>query len=247
MQANPSKFQFIIFDKDNTQLSLKIDDNNTIDALKSVKLLGVQIDTSLMFNEHIDLLCKKAGRQINALSRVSQTLDTDTKLNLFQTFIMCHFNYCPLVWHFCSISDRKKMEKVQHRALKFIYNDFVSSYSVLRNKANKPLLYVNRMRQIMLEIYKNINGISPKYLQGFVTLKENRYCLRNSKNLEIPKFKSIKYGKNSFGYQSAKVWNTLDNDIKDVLCLNDFRRVIQSWYGPECRCSYCDQCVLSNV
>ena len=42
LQANPSKFQFIIFDKHNTQLSLKIDENYTIDAVESVKLLGCQ-------------------------------------------------------------------------------------------------------------------------------------------------------------------------------------------------------------
>ena len=41
----------------------------TLLNVSNVKLLGVNIDVELNFNHHIALLCKKAGRQINALSR----------------------------------------------------------------------------------------------------------------------------------------------------------------------------------
>ena len=41
-------------------------------------MLGVNIDVELNFNHHIALLCNKAGRQINALSRLSNVLNVDT-------------------------------------------------------------------------------------------------------------------------------------------------------------------------
>jgi hypothetical protein len=44
---------------------------------------------------------------------------------------MSNFNYCPVVWHFCGESNTKKMEKIQERALSFIYGDFNSDYDTL--------------------------------------------------------------------------------------------------------------------
>ncbi len=41
---------------------------------------------------------------------------------------MCHFNFCPLVWHFCSKLDTDKLERLQMRALRFVYTDYESDY-----------------------------------------------------------------------------------------------------------------------
>ncbi len=38
-------------------------------------LLGVQIDFQLKFDEHVSVLCSKASRQINVLTKLSKTLD----------------------------------------------------------------------------------------------------------------------------------------------------------------------------
>jgi hypothetical protein len=67
------------------------------------------------------------------------------KLTIYYSFIMSNFNYCPLVWHFCgetntpysfilsnlnycsitwhfcSEKNTLKMEKIQERALRFVY------------------------------------------------------------------------------------------------------------------------------
>ena len=33
--------------------------------------------------------------------------------------------YCCIIWHFCSISDTNKIEKMQLKALRHIYNAFL--------------------------------------------------------------------------------------------------------------------------
>ena len=47
-----------------------------------VKLLGIFIDNKLNFHKHIFTICSRASRQINALSRVSKFLSTDSNLKL---------------------------------------------------------------------------------------------------------------------------------------------------------------------
>ena len=120
--------------------------NVTIQSVSNVILLGVNIDVELNFNHHIALLCNKAGRQINALSRISNVLNVVTKILILQSFILSHFMYCCIIRHFCSISDTKKIEKMQLKALRHIYKDYTSSYEMLRKKCNRPMLLNERQR-----------------------------------------------------------------------------------------------------
>ena len=69
MIANPDKFQAIIMNKrreNQITLNLKIY-NNEIETPKSVKLLGIEIDNQLSFNQHISKLHSKAAMQLNAI------------------------------------------------------------------------------------------------------------------------------------------------------------------------------------
>ena len=51
----------------------------------------------------------------------------------------------------------RKVEKIQYKALKFVYNDFTSSYADLRKLARRPLMYTERQRCILVEVYKCLN------------------------------------------------------------------------------------------
>jgi hypothetical protein len=43
-----------------------------------------------------------------------------------------------LAWHFCTDKNSKKFEKMQERALRFVYEDYNSSYEELQQKAKVP-------------------------------------------------------------------------------------------------------------
>ena len=53
MQANPEKFQLIIFDKERKPRTLQLNHDVTIQSVSNVKLLGVNIDVELNFNHQI--------------------------------------------------------------------------------------------------------------------------------------------------------------------------------------------------
>ena len=218
-----------------------------IPAESSVKLLGVHIDYSLCFNEHISETCKKAGRKLNVLRRLSNVFGEEEKLKMFQAFIVSHFNLCPLVWHCCSTTNAKKIETLQERALRFVYNDFVSSYSDLRAKANRPLMYVQRLRYMMTEVYKIINKEGPTYLHGLFSIKETCYNTRDLYILEQPKDNTVKYGFNSITYQGARLWNFLDDKIKQCNNIQDFKYLITKWQGPNCNCANCIVCNMRYI
>ena len=248
LQANPDKFQLITFDRhhDSEVMEMTVG-TSTIKAQSCVKLLGVNIDNDLCFDTHVSLLCQKAGYKLHALSRLSQQLDFNGKLVLFNSFILSHFMYCPLIWHFCSHGHMRRIEKVQKRALRCITNEYKCTYKELLHKCDIPLMYIQRMRSMMVEVFKVLNNVGPIYLKDMFNVKETNYAMRTRFLLLQPHFNTTKYGFNSICYQGAKTWNILTNDIKSASSLNVFKSLLKNWQGAICFCSSCDVCKLYMV
>ena len=83
--------------------------NVTINPSRSVKLLGIEIDSKLNVDTHVHAVCQKAARQINALKRLSKFLNLDSRMAIFRSFITSNFGYCSLVWHACSPKNTQKL------------------------------------------------------------------------------------------------------------------------------------------
>ena len=92
---------------------------------------------------------------------------------------MSNFNYCPLVWHFCGETNtKKKLEKIQERALRFIYNEYTYIYEDLFCKSKLSSLKVRRLRTFALEVFKIVNTNCPVYLFDLIDIKNTAYSFR---------------------------------------------------------------------
>ena len=240
MQANPEKFQAIAVGKKSFEKSpvFNIGSAN-ISCDEVVKLLGVDIDFQLNFDYHIKNICKKAVQQLNILKRIGKNLSKLNRLTIFHTFILSNFNFCPLSWHFCFVSNTKKIEKIQERALRFVYFDYVTSYENLLIKAKIPSLHVRRTRTMAIETFKIINNLAPIVLSDLLKKKENRYNFRYINLLQIPHVNTTRYGKNSFRYAAPALWNSLPEKFRNCTTFNQFKNLISFWNGKDCTCLAC--------
>ena len=78
---------------------------------------------------------------------------------------------------FSGTKSLNKVESLQKRALRFLYEDHVSSYEELLQKAGKETMKVNeimRLRSLCIEIYKLINNINPTYMNEIFKAKKNK-------------------------------------------------------------------------
>ncbi len=85
--------------------------------------MKIAIDQKLKFDKYIDNLCKNAARQFNIMCRFKDIFDLNEREIIYITFILAHFNYCTVVWHFSAKASTKKIELIQERALRFLLND----------------------------------------------------------------------------------------------------------------------------
>ena len=66
-----------------------------------------------------------------------------------------------------------KIESIQKRALRLLYNDYTSTYDSLLAKTNKPLMELKSDQTPTLEIFKTLDVLNSTY-------KQNLFYLRSS-------------------------------------------------------------------
>ena len=122
MIANPSKHQGMILGKTDHQFNFSVND--------SVELFGVTIDKDLTFKQHVSSISKKVNNQFSIMTMFGKLMSTETMLRLYKAFILPHFHYCSMVWHFSSEQDSDKLDLLNKR-IRFIFKD--SEYNNLLN------------------------------------------------------------------------------------------------------------------
>ena len=126
--VNPEKHQAMVLGA-NSNYEFSFPVKNSID------LFGVTIDKDLSFNRHISQICEKVNKQFSVLKRFKNIITSNVMLRLYKAFILPHFQYCSLIWHFSGTRNCDKLESLNKRILRFIFNDSLSSSDELLTKA----------------------------------------------------------------------------------------------------------------
>ena len=115
----------------------------------------------------------------NALNRLKNTLPLRTKESLYCAFILLYFDYCNQVWHHCRKRNTAKIEKVNEKALRYIFNDKSASYQDLLERIRLPSLETRRIQDMLLTINNTISDKAPPAIRDLITLhvRSSKYNL----------------------------------------------------------------------
>ena len=134
-----------------------------------------------------------------------EILKPQTRKLVFNSFILSNFNYCPLVWLTCNVTNTRKMEKIQERGLRIIYNDYVSSYKELLLSSGEYLLYVSRLKRLAVFVFKSINNLGPGIVNDMLIKKNIPYNLCDNSRAQLPKPSRSKNDINSISYKGSSL------------------------------------------
>ena len=221
----------------------------------SAKLLGIIIDSALTFDDHVKMLCKKASQKLTAVSRMSNFMTKNKRRLLIRTFFESQFNYCPLIWMFCSRSLNHRINKLHERALRIAHNDYSSSFTELLVKDNSVTIHHRNLRTLAIEMYKISNNISPAFMSDLMTqicipystrsttkiVKDENGCTKCSEksNFKIPETRSVSYGLESFRYLGPKIWMLVPDEMKEISSLKIFKKQVKQLSFENCPCKLC--------
>ena len=185
MNVNPDKFQAIVLDKrksSNAEVKFIIG-SKQIQAVPSADILGITIDDKLNFNLHIDKTCLKSANQLNELVRLKSFLANEERKVLINTFVLSNFNYCPLVRMLTNAKSVHKIESIQKSALRFMLNDYESSYEDLLKKSGNPSMKLRRTGSLCIEIYKIITNLNPEFMKNLLKVRKTNRAQREQYKL----------------------------------------------------------------
>ena len=147
-------------------------------------------------------------------------------------FFKAQFNDCPVIWMFHSCSLNDKINRLQERCLRIIYNDKRSSFEELLAKDNSVSVHPNNIHALAINMYKVANGISPG-------IANDVFNLRHTIQFLVGVIHSVFNGSESASYLGRKIWEQIHTEIKKKDSFVGSKKEIRKWKPPNCPCRIC--------
>ena len=140
---------------------------NKLPYQKACKYLGLHLDGSLKFREHIDYVTKKLNKFCGLIHRVRHMYPRKCLLMFYNSFAKSIICYGLIVYGSAAKTNLKKIENAQRRILRAIF--FKKKFDSLRDILldNKIFtVYELYTLEIVKELFKQLRNVSPvQYLE----------------------------------------------------------------------------------
>ena len=111
---------------DETDISLN---GQSIKHTDTFMYLGVVLDDTLSFNDHVDYVRMRVSKILGMFSRIRPSLTLEAANRLYKAMVLPVLDYCDAVWHECGQGNSDKIERLQRRAARIVYFKAASKLS----------------------------------------------------------------------------------------------------------------------
>ena len=221
MKFNGTKFQLMRFGenddlKDNT-LYFTEEMKEVIERFEIVKDLGVIMNESANFTNHLEHAVKKARQKMGWIMRTFHTRNTWFMKHMFKTLVVPHLDYCSQLWMPIDASGIQSLEKVQY--------DFFKRIPELREKSywdaleHMKMVSIQRRMERYRIIYswKILENLAPNC--GISEIDESHLSRQGRRlDISVPKgsAKVNKMKEQCFQINGAKLFNCLPPTIRNL-------------------------------
>jgi len=188
--------------------------NCKLEVKDKLEILGVTIDSKLLWSKHISNIAKKAGQRLGALRKVANKLNVEGRATVYKAQVRSIMEYASLCWINASPTILSQLDNIQRKALKIIGVDEISAST---NMAI-PSLHHRRLVAASTVLYKMQTNHSPTDLQAMLPPPYDRR--RDTRcNTSIPTHAlTMPYAKTctldrSFIHTAVRVWNSLPDAV----------------------------------
>ena len=144
---------------------------------------------------------------------------------------------------FCNRSLSNKIDRLHERSLRIVYSGKTSDFSELLEKDCSVSIHDQNIRQLAIEMFKVSKSLCPEIVKELFQLRYDiPYNLRQRSKFHIPPVRKVFSGTESIKYLSPKIWELIQDEIKELESLWKFKRAIRLWKPTSCPCRLCKQC-----
>ena len=135
-----------------------------LQVVKEHHYLGVLLNDELSWAPHINSICNKANRLLGFLYRNLRHCPPHLKERAYKQIVLPSIEYCSAIWDPHQQSLIHKLEMIQHRAARFVFNkpwrrNHRDSITDMLSSLNWPSLEKRRRHLRLILLFKFINRI----------------------------------------------------------------------------------------
>lgn len=234
LSINPAKSNVMLFGRksarDICKNEIQVVVNEEILPISDIsKNLGVLMDTSLKYTNHVNLIIKRAFSNLKLIYANRHFLNTKCRKMLCESLVLSHLNFADTLYGPSLLkSDLRRLQLIQNSCVRLICGlkkrDHVTS-------SIKEIGWLNiRKRQILhlcTLYHRLLNCRRPAYLYNKIKFRTDVHNLnvRFKYKLHTPKHRTVAF-QSSFSYMIANLYNEIPQDMHN-LSVPKFKRTLR--------------------
>ena len=141
-----------------------------LESKQFVKYLGLLIDSSLTWKNHIDQIALRISNTVGLLAKLRYFVPRITLINIYESLILPHVSYGLTVWGMASKCYINEILILQKWAFRFITFSHLKEHAVpLFIEADSLPVNFLRYEAVSCRMYDIQNGIAPKNILDLFT------------------------------------------------------------------------------
>ena len=206
--------------------------NNTIlEHTEAEKDLGILVDCTLNFKQHIDNICSKANKVLGMIKHNFTFFSPKVISLLYKSLVRPILEYGACIWSPEAAYLEAQLEQVQHRATKLIPEISHLPYEQRLQCLNIPSLSFRRTREDVIQVYKLLNHlytIDHTHLLSLSNLPTRNNGLKLKKE-----YCNTSHRQAFFTQRVVNAWNSLPSAVVLAPTLDSFKNRLEHHWADK--------------
>ena len=190
-------------------------DGVAVEQVRVIKYLGVLINDTLTWSDHVGLVCRKVNGCLNLLRRLSWFLPHSLLLTYLKSYILPHFDYCDVVWSSCTQEESRRLESLLNFGCNIVLckrRDFSSATALY--ELELATLNSRRKLHTVRCMFHCLSSQALSYLTWLFSSTTQHHNTRSSFTcqLNLAPVKSS-FGQRAFRFAGPSLWRSLPSAI----------------------------------
>ena len=214
---------------------------------KSFKFLGIHLDETLSFKQHISKVCTKISRSNYIISKVKNILPRYSLLTLYSSIVQSHLNYGLHIWG--SSVSIGKLIRLQKKSIRIITNSPYKSHTEPLFKRTGILKLTDQYKlNVLTFMYQHKNSKLPDSLNKLPYFISSCRRLTRQRALANCSRSRTKFTDLLPLHMFPKMWNELHPKFHEIASFGLFKRSVRAGFIEEymdyvsCGNPTCHQC-----
>ena len=207
-------------------------DGRELSSVQSYRDLGVIVDSSLKFHNHVRLVAGKAGGLMSELLRSTLCRSEKFMMTLYTSHIRPIMDYCSCVWYTGYVGDTRLLERVQKRWTREVQGLREMNYADRLKRLDLFSVQGRFLRRDLIKMWQIMTGQTDHDLLGMFHFSRDLRTRGHSFKLDVPRHRTDVFSR-SFSTRHIQKWNALPAMVVESSTLETFKRRLDAELGND--------------